>query len=130
MSCLHRGPHIQRGRGIGSTLSAMFKGVLPAMQVMGKKILASPITQEVLQTAKRSAAEAGLNVVTDALQGKKVKESISKNVSTAKKAVTDSLVSGLKTLKGGNVKSAVKKSVGKKVAARKRRVKKSFHLFN
>ncbi len=99
MSCLHRGPYIQRGRGLGSTLGSMFKGVIPAMQVMGRKILESPVTQKVLKTAKRSAIEAGLNLATDALEGENLNESLSKNMSTAKKVVTDSLISALKRSK-------------------------------
>lgn len=96
MSCLHRGPYIQRGRGLGGTLSSMFKGVVPAMQVMGKKILAEPETKNVLKTLKRSAVEAGLNVASDTLSGKKLKESLSENVTTAKKAIKKSLSSALK----------------------------------
>lgn len=96
MSCLHRGPFIQRGRGFGSALSSMYKSFVPALQLFGKKILASPLTQQVLQTAKRSATQAGLNVATDVLQGKKVKDSLTENISTAKQAVTDSIVSALK----------------------------------
>lgn len=118
MSCLHRGPFIQRGRGLGSTLSALFKGVVPAMQVMGQKLLASPITQNFLKTAKRSALEAGLNVTSDALRGKKLKESISENLTTAKKAVTDSLVSALDKAKVSSVGSS---QVGRVVALPKKK---------
>ena len=95
MSCLHRGPYVQRGEGIGSTLTSMFKGVYPALQAMGQKLMNSSITQKVLKTAKRSAVDAGLNVAKDVLKGKKIGESLSENISAAKKAVTDSLVSAL-----------------------------------
>jgi hypothetical protein len=125
MSCLHRGPYvqrgdIQRGRGIGSTLSSMFKGVIPAMKLMGHKLLESPITQKILKTAKRSAIDAGLNVAKDTLQGKNLKESLKENVATAKKSVTDSLLTALHNaqipvLGGESV------AVGKTKSARKKR---------
>lgn len=95
MSCLHRGQYIQRGRGIGSTLSSFFRGVLPAMKVMGRKILSSPITKQVLDVAKNSAVEAGFDVTKDVLEGKKIKDSLVNRVTTAKKAVTTSLLSAL-----------------------------------
>ena len=58
MSCFHRGPYIQRGRGIGGVLSSMFKSVVPALQVFGKNLLASPTTQDILKTAKQSTLQA------------------------------------------------------------------------
>jgi hypothetical protein len=121
MSCLHRGPLIQRGdtqrgRGLGSTLSSMFKGVVPALQFMGRKLLDSPITQKALKTAKKSAIEAGLNVATDTLQGRNFGESLKDNVSTAKKAVTDSLLTALNNAKVPAVRGKAKrvKAAGRK----------------
>jgi hypothetical protein len=99
MSCLHRGPYIQRGRGIGSSLTAMFKGAIPALKLFGEKIIQSPVTKEIVKTAKRSALDAGLNVASDLLKGKKIKQSVSENVDTAKKAVTNSLVTALEKAK-------------------------------
>lgn len=74
----------------------MFKGVVPAAKLMGRTVYDSPITKQVLETAKRSALEAGLNVATDALEGKNVKVSLKGNMTAAKKKVSDSLVSALK----------------------------------
>lgn len=127
MSCLHRGPYIQRGslqrgRGIGSTLRSIFHGVFPAMKSMGRKLWESPVTKGILNSAKNSAIEAGINVVSDTLKGKNVGESLKGNVSTAKKAVTDSLLSALHnvnspTVKGKNTAKKRKlpiKHIGKK----------------
>jgi hypothetical protein len=134
---MHRGPYIQRGRGFGSTLSSMFKGVIPALQLFGEKVMTSPITQNILKTAKRSALEAGLNVARDTLGGKNLKESLSENVTTAKKAVTESLLSALDKAKVSNVgleKKPVKKRRGvkllsSKVGGKKSRKKKYADLF-
>ena len=110
MSCLHRGPFIQRGRGIGSTLSAVFKDVVPVVKVMGQKIADSPITQQVVKTAKRSAREAGLNIATDVLEGRDFEESLSQNVSTAKRAVKDSLKQALQEAQVSTRKTGAKKA--------------------
>ena len=116
MSCLHRGPYIQRGRGIGSSLTAMFKGVIPALQLLGDKVMQSPITKEVIKTGKRAALDAGLNVASDVLGGKKLKPSLSENVTTAKKAVTKSLLSALEKTKAN--------AIGKTPVVKRKRVKK------
>lgn len=114
MSCLHRGPYIQRGRGIGSSLTAMFKGVIPALQLFGDKVMQSPITKEVIKTGKRAALDAGLNVASDVLGGKKLKPSLSENVTTAKKAVTKSLLSALEKTKAS--------AIGKTPVVKRKRV--------
>lgn len=124
MSCLHRGPYIQRGRGVGSTLNTMFKGVIPAAQIMGKQILASPVTKKVLKAAKRSALDAGFQVATDVLQGKKLKESVKENVSSAKKAVKKSLLTALTNAEASDSveeKPTRKKKVGVRRGGNKKR---------
>lgn len=98
MSCLHRGPYIQRGRGFGSTLNTMFKGVVPIMRVVGRDLYNAPLTQAVLNTAKRSALEAGLNVANDVLEGKNVKDSLKGNLNEVNRKVTDSLTSAMKNV--------------------------------
>jgi hypothetical protein len=95
MSCLHRGPYIQRGRGFGSALSSVYRGVVPKMRAAGQKVLDSPLTKDVLKTAKNAALEGGLNIATDLLKGKKLRKSVGENVTTAKKLVTDLLVTAL-----------------------------------
>ena len=73
----------------------MYKSVVLAMQLFGQKLLASPKTQEVLNTVKKSALEAGMNVVKDTLRGKNFGSSVSDNVSSAKEAISESLLSAL-----------------------------------
>ena len=125
MSCLHRGPYIQRGRGVGSSLTAMYKGVVPALKLFGEKIIQSPVTKELLNKGKRTLVDASLNLASDVLAGKKIKPSISENVATAKKAVTKSLVSALEKAK---VASIGKKPVVKSKNTGGKRVKKQATL--
>lgn len=77
----------------------MFKGVVPALQMWGQSLYASPLTKQVLETAKRTALEAGLNVASDTLAGKNVKDSLRGNALTAKQKVSASLLSALKKVK-------------------------------
>lgn len=150
MSCLHRGPYIQRGRGFGSTLNSMFRGIIPAARVMGRKVYDSPLTKNVLETAKRSALEAGLNVAEDTLEGKNVKESLKGNVIAAKKKISQSLVSALKKVKlhhqfdpsaaaaaavgkkkkSKNVTAISKKKVSRALALKKARSQRARDLFD
>ena len=136
MSCFHRGPYIQRGRGIGGVLSSMFKSVVPALQVFGKNLLASPTTQDILKTAKQSTLQAGLNIAKDTLGGKNFGDSFKENVTTAKKAVTDSLMSALNNAKVSNAENVAtvggrKRKLGDKLTVvakvgRKSKKKKSY----
>jgi hypothetical protein len=120
---------VQRGRGIGSTLSAMFKGVIPAAQMMGKQVLASPLTKTVLKAAKRSARDAGLQLATDVLQGKRVKESLKENVSTAKKAVKKSLLTALSKAELPSIPCSEETSPRKKRKARRGKKKSYSDIF-
>jgi outer membrane biosynthesis protein TonB len=72
----HRGPYIQRGRGIGSIFRSIGQFVLPAVSTLGKNLLSSPITKSVLKTVKNSAIDAGLNLAADTLAGKNIPQSL------------------------------------------------------
>jgi hypothetical protein len=87
----HRGRYIQRGRGIGSILSSFFRTVFPIVKSIGSSILKSPVTKEVLSTAKNSAIDAGLNIAADALSGENVADSMAKHAGSASKKVGISL---------------------------------------
>jgi len=99
MSCHHRGPYVQRGRGFGSTLGSMFRGVVPALKMLGHQFITSPHTKAVLDTAKRSAAELGLNVARDTLEGKNVLDSVKTGLSAAKRKIAASAVTAIKKVK-------------------------------
>jgi hypothetical protein len=78
----HRGRYIQRGRGFGSILSSFFRTVLPVVKSIGSSIIKSPITKQVLSTARNSAIDAGLNIAADALSGENVGDSLQKHAGT------------------------------------------------
>lgn len=76
----------QRGRGIGSLFSKIFTSVVPLVKgafKIGKKAVTSNTAKALGRELKRSATQAGLNVVSDALQGKNVVESSKEQLSKA-----------------------------------------------
>ena len=111
----HRGPYIQRGRGLGNFLGSLYKSMLPVVKTIGGQIASSPITKNVLKTAKRSAKEAGLNIATDVLSGKKkFAASLGENISTAKQAIADTLEQSLLEKNPPTKKRHAPVSVGRK----------------
>lgn len=79
----HRGKYLQRGRGIGSVLASFFNTVLPVAKSIGQSIINSPLTKQVLTTAKNSAIDAGLNIAADALSGENIGRTVKKNLAQA-----------------------------------------------
>jgi len=87
----HRGTIVQRGRGIGSILTSLFKGVVPAIKAFGKTLFSSPVTKAVAKTARDAAVDAGLNVAADVLEGRNVSSSIDQGLANAIKRVAATL---------------------------------------
>lgn len=83
-----KGPYLQRGRGLGSFLSSVARKGLPFLRSAGRKILTSPIVQDVGKSLMQTAATGGLELAVDALKGKKnAKESLGKTVEQAKENI-------------------------------------------
>jgi len=79
-----------RGKGVGSIFTRIFSSVVPFIKgafKIGKKAAQSSVGKSLAREVKRSAAEAGLNVVADALQGKNVLQSSKENLIKARNRV-------------------------------------------
>jgi hypothetical protein len=87
----HRGPMLQRGRGIGSVLAALVRNVTPAVAMLGKKVLSSSLVRDVGSTLANSAIQGGLNFATDALNGGNLKESANANLEAAKHEIAETV---------------------------------------
>jgi hypothetical protein len=87
----HSGPYLQRGRGIGNLLGSLFRSVIPAAGALGRSLLKSPITKQVLKTAKRTAIEAGSNVLSDLAHGESVADSMDRGLNVAKRRVASAI---------------------------------------
>lgn len=76
-----------RGKGVGSIFSRIFSSVVPYVMRgidLGKRAIKSEVGKKITKTLKRTATEAGLNVVSDALQGKNVIDSAKRELKKAK----------------------------------------------
>lgn len=101
----HQGPYIQRGRGIGSLFSGLFRSLKPLASMglkVGKKILNSDIAKKVGSTALDFGKEALTNVAVDLLEGKNFKDSANEQLAEAKARLAQ-------TLKGGGKRKRNKK---------------------
>lgn len=84
-------PYIQRGRGIGGILSSLFKAIFPAVKAVGKALVKSPITKQIVTAAKNQAIDAGLNIAADTLSGENVGQSVLHRLGIASKEVGKSV---------------------------------------
>ena len=103
----HKGKLLQKGYGLGGIFSGLIRRFLPAVKLMGSKILSSPITKSIGESAKESAAKAGLKLAQDILSGENVKESVKKGLGTIK---GDVLETTKKKLSGGGKKGGKRKN--------------------
>ena len=91
----HSGARIQRGRGIGSILSGLFRSVLPAVSRAGlrtaKRIVQSDVAKDIGRQMKDVAARSAVNMTLDTLEGKNVGESLQNQLNSAKKEISSSL---------------------------------------
>ena len=64
---VYHGPRYQRGQGLGSMFSSLFRRVIPFAKVAANVVKSSPLAREVGRTLKDTA----INVAVDALEKKK-----------------------------------------------------------
>ena len=84
----------QAGAGIGSVFSKLFSNVVPIVKSIfnvGKQAAATPLGQAVIRDAKKTAMQAGLNVVNDAMEGKNILQSTRDQVKGATRTMTEQL---------------------------------------
>ena len=101
----HDGARFQRGRGIGSLLSGLFRFLKPMASMglnVGKKVLSSDLARKLGNTAIDIGKSAATNIAVDLLEGKAFKETATDQINDAKKAIAT-------TLKGGGRKRKRKK---------------------
>lgn len=109
MSVIHRGPYIQRGRGLGNIFASFFRAVLPAMKNVGKSVLKSSLTKDVLKTAREGALNAGINLMADTITGDNVVDNLKRNVAITRQEV------------GNKVRTYANKNNRSKIGVKKKR---------
>lgn len=83
-----------RGSGVGSIFSSLFSSVVPLFKTaakIGMKAIRTPVGRALAKEAKRTAMQAGLNVVHDALQGKNVVHSTKNEMKRIKNNIPSSV---------------------------------------
>ena len=124
----HAGSELQLGYGLGSILSNIFKSILR----IGAKTIKSPLVKTVGKAASEAAISTGINVLTDTLRGKNLKESLKSNVKTSKEKVADAIEDGF--IQQQNVSKERKKRANKSenstTKPNKRRRKKKRDVFD
>lgn len=101
----HEGVRLQRGRGIGSIFSGLFRVLRPLASMglnVGKKVLTSDLAKKLGSTALDIGKSAATNIAVDLLEGKAFKDTAGEQIDAAKKAIAT-------TLKGGGRKRKRKK---------------------
>ena len=118
--------NVQRGRGIGSILSSIFRKIAPFAKTIlniGRKAAATKPVQEVLKSAKKEALKTGVQIADDALKGKNIKDSIKSNAGIAAKSVAQTAIGEAKKMINDPVKkrSAKRQKQGKKKSKRRKK---------
>jgi predicted peroxiredoxin len=84
---MYKGQLRQRGYGVGGLFSSLLKLLQPVVKKglstitkVGKKFVTSDVVKSIGKDVKKSLLKSGKNIVADALEGKNIKESISKQL--------------------------------------------------
>lgn len=104
----HHGPRLQRGRGLGSILAALFRGLAPVARLglnAGKRLIAIPAVRTLGKTAFDIAKQGAVSMAADIVDGKNVKESAQKELNIAKAKIAQEIGNArskiVSTLRGG-----------------------------
>lgn len=114
---------LQTGRGIGNFLGDMYRRAVPHMKTIGKKVVNSPVAQDVFKTAKKAAVEAGLQLAADTLRGRSAKNTLSEKVGKAKRDIASTIENSLSPEDRSSTpqRGRKRKSGGVTVISKKRR---------
>ena len=88
---IHRGAFTQRGRGLGSIFSSLIRAVIPVASKVGRAMIKSPITKELLNTVKDTAIQGGVSLAADALRGNNMEDSLQENLNMAKERMAQTI---------------------------------------
>lgn len=108
---IHKGLRYQSGRGIGSIFGFLARSLKPLFSMglsAGKKLLTSETAKSLGRTALDIGKEAAKNVVVDMLEGKDVKETLNKELDSAKSKIASTIKGEGRKRKRKKCKSAKK----------------------
>ena len=114
----YSGTPYMKGYGLGGILSGVLRSVVPMFKSAGKSLL-------------REGLKTGTGILTDALDGRNIKESASQRLSQSAKQLTQRAAQSLSNrLNNGAVGKGVTKKRKKGAKVQKRRVKRNRDIFS
>jgi len=94
MFIVHRGDRFQQGRGFGGFITGLFRTLRPLFSMglsVGKKLITSDAAKSIGRTALDIGKESAKKVAVDVLTGKNVKESVDKELESAKQKIAEKI---------------------------------------
>lgn len=107
--------YYQRGAGLGSFFSNIFRTLIPLTSKVfkvGVRATKTPAGRRLIKAVKRTGINAGLDVVSDAMDGENIAHSVKKRMKEAGKTVANAA--------GREIQSAISSSSGSTAAAKKK----------
>ena len=125
---VHTGQFLQRGKGLGSLFSSLFRTLLPILKVgakagvkVGKRALQSKVVRSAAKELGKQALTSGVSVASDLIEGtKEGKENAALTVKKSRKRIADAM------RQSQNPTSKKKRRIG---LHRRKKIKK-YSLFN
>jgi len=121
----HSGARLQRGRGLGSLFSGLFRGFAPIARMglqAGKKLLTSDFVKNIGRSALEGGKTILKDVAADLIEGNNVEENAQKNLQEARKKIAG-------TIRGSGIKRKRKHSLKVKFEPKNKRSK-NYNLFD
>lgn len=121
--------NVQVGRGLGSIFSKIFSKIAPIAKTLfnfGKKALASKPVKNVVNAAKDTAIQSGIQVIDDVIQGKNVGESLKENAAEASKKIGIRAADEAKDFLQGKISGPPRKKSKTKYKSKKKKKKDVF----
>lgn len=87
----HQGIEYQRGRGIGSLFTGLFRTLFPIAKSIGKRFIGSDFVKDISSTALDAGKSMVKNIAADVLTGKKFKDSANDQLDAAKKQIGEAI---------------------------------------
>ncbi len=109
-----QGSYLQRGRGAGGVLKSLYNQLVPIAKNVGEQLLIAPETKETLNDIKNSVTDAGINLILDKLSKKRLKESLTSNLSRVQSEIGESVKQ--------NTRKAIKRGVGNAISGVKAKI--------
>lgn len=115
----HSGMRVQRGRGLGSILGGLWRGLAPVARLglkAGKNLLQSPIARKIGTAAIDIAKDSARNLAADLIEGNDVNQRAQEELQNARSKIASTLRGGRKRKKhlNSNVQNKKKKYTNKK----------------